>query len=472
MNKPRRRRLKHLWPSFRYRLSEARWAGALLCRWQPPRIRSRIEQNVWYLYVDMVWAAIFMAVMAFNATYALRLGASNTMIGWLSSLPALFAMVVLMPAARLLERRSDRGPWIRWSLLLGRGLFFLVAFVPWVFPERAAEVMIFILIMRALPMNVFSAGFNPMLADIVPARDRARVFANRNIIHSSTLAVCTFLLGKWLDAAYKIPWARFPVNFQVMYLIGGVAALLSTYAVSRVRIPETKVVARSSRPAERGEGKSGTLKRVTTTLAEVGAHAAKQQSFVRIVINTLIFNIGAWLVMPLYVIFFVKQLQASDGWIGLNSTLAQVGGIAGHLIWRRVIRRFGNGRTLLIAIPMAASYAFLVALFPDLTLILIWGVLINLVNPGVNLSHFNILIEQCPPERRASYMAFFSTVMNAGAFIAPMIGVALAEVIDIRWVLLIGGAIRLGGAMMFHVWRVREDAEGDEGDLWGKGPFL
>ena len=462
MSKLRHHRVKHLWSSFRYRLSEARWASTLL-RWQPPRIRSRVERNVWYLYVDMVWAAIFMAVMAFNATYALRLGASNTMIGWLSSLPALIAMVILMPAARLLESKSDRGPWLRGSLLIGRGLFLLIAFVPWIAPEHAAEIIIAILIIRALPMNVFSAGFNPMLADIVPARDRARVFANRNIIHSATVALCTLLLGKWLDAAYSIPWAGFPVNFQVMYFVGGVAALLSTYCISRVRIPATEVVGRPPRPEKDAE-KPGVIASVTTTLTEVWARAGKHQNFVRIVINTLVFNFGAWLVMPLYIIFFVKQLQATDGWIGLNSTLAQVGGIAGHLIWRRVIHRYGNGRTLRLAVPMAASYAFLVALFPDLTLILIWGVLINLVNPGVNLSHFNLLVEQCPPGRRASYMAFFSSVMNVGAFVAPMLGVALAEIVDIRWVLLVGGAIRLGGALMFHLWRIGDSVDPSAGE--------
>ena len=33
-------------------------------------------------------------------------------------------------------------------------------------------------------------------------------------------------------------------------------------------------------------------------------------------------------------------------------------------------------------------------------------------------------------------------------------GVALVDVIDIRWVLIIGGVIRLFGASMFHIWKV------------------
>jgi MFS family permease len=179
------------------------------------------------------------------------------------------------------------------------------------------------------------------------------------------------------------------------------------------------------------------------------------QGFVRIVINSFVFNGGAWLVGPLYMILFVNQLGASDSWIGLNTTLAHIGVIGGNLIWRRLMDRWGADRALRSAVPLAAGYAFLVALFPNLTWILLWGVLINLVNPGVNLSHTSTLYELCPPERRASYLAIYATVANVGAFLAPLAGVALSSVMDIRWVLLIGGAIRLAGAGLFQIYRVR-----------------
>ena len=90
--------------------------------------------------------------------------------------------------------------------------------------------------------------------------------------------------------------------------------------------------------------------------------AHENRDFVRIVVNTLVFNLGAWLVMSLYTIFFVKELQATDGWIGLNTTLANIGVIAGHIIWQRVIRKRGYEKSLLVAIIPSASYAFLVAL--------------------------------------------------------------------------------------------------------------
>jgi MFS family permease len=187
--------------------------------------------------------------------------------------------------------------------------------------------------------------------------------------------------------------------------------------------------------------------------------ASERRDFVRITLNTLVFNLGAWLVGPLYIIFFVRQLEASDSWIGLNTTLANLGVIAGYALWRRWVNKLGDGRSLRLTVPLSASYAFLVAFFPNLTLILVWGILINLINPGVNLSHTNVFYSLCPADRRASYMAVYSTLMNVGAFICPMIGVAMSEVMDIRWVLLIGGVVRLLGGLMFYVWPVEKALE-------------
>jgi MFS family permease len=413
--------------------------------------RTEAERNIWYLYIEVFWAGIFLAALAFNATYALRLGATNTQIGWLSSIPALLAMVVLVPAARFLETKSDRAPWLTWSLIVGRALFVGAALAPWVLPRFAAQAVVAVLILRAIPMQFYSAGFTPMLADVIPPRDRALVLANRSIISSATVAVCTYLFGQWMDLATRLPWAGFPFNYQLVYILGAIAGVMSGYFVSRVRPPKTQVIRR-----ERPEFKAARLREIQETFQTL---VRRNRAFVRIVINTFIFNLGAWMVGPLYMIFFIRQLNASDGWVGLNTTLANIGVISGNLLWRRIVDRKGAGWSLRAAVPLAASYAFLVSFFPNLNLILLFGVLINLVNPGVNLSHGNILYTLTPKERRASYMALYATISNVGAFIAPMIGVALSEAIDIRWILLGGGALRLIGAGMFHVFSIEPKEE-------------
>jgi MFS family permease len=239
-------------------------------------------------------------------------------------------------------------------------------------------------------------------------------------------------------------WAAFPLNYQLVYVGGFVGAIVSSAYLLRIKVPESKVLPRVERSARR-----------IPLLVQIRTAMAGNQDFVRIIANTLVFDMGAWLVGPLYIIYFVRELGASDGWIGLNSTLANIGVIAGYALWRRWIRKLGYSRTLLITVPLAASYAFLVSAFPNLTAILIWGIWINLVNPGVNLSHFNILLKLCPDDRRASYIAFYATLLNVGAFIGPMIGVALSDWMGIRLVLVLGGVIRLSGALLFYLFPIK-----------------
>jgi len=422
------------------RIRSIRWSRLL----RRPPLHSQVERNIWYLYVEVFWAAILSAAASFNAAFAVRLGASNQMIGWLSSIPSLIAVLLLIPTARFLETKSRRAPWLWSSLFLARLGYLALALLPWVIKSYQAEAVVWLLIAITVPSTFFSAGFNPLLADVIPERDRARVFANRNIIVSATVAVLTFAAGRWLEGASALHWAVFPANYQVMYLVGFVGAAASSLVLLRIRVPESVVIDRRRR-----------VKVGRPSMAAIKTMLAENRDFVRITLNTLLFDMGAWLVGPLYILFFVRELGASDGWIGLNNTLANLGVIAGYALWRRLLRKWGYGRTLLISVPLAASYAFLVALFPDMSLILVWGVLINLINPGVSLSHFNILLKMTPDDRRASYIAIYSSIMNVGAFVGPAVGVALAGLWGIRTVLIVGGVIRLLGAGLFYLFRVQ-----------------
>lgn len=428
----------------RIRQRQTRWSQALHTILRGPATIDPTERNIWYLYVEVVWAGMFGAVISFNAAFAVRLGASNTLIGWLTSLPALIAVLLLIPSARLLESKAQRAPWVFGSLLITRLGYGLVAILPWLIHSRRAEALVWLLIAISIPSTFFSAGWSPLLADVIPERERTRVISQRMILYSAPIALLTFLGGRWLDRSQALHWAIFPLNYQILYLVGFAGAMISIYYVYRIKLPINQVIPR--RP------QSGPTKPL---VAEVKTMFAANRDFSAIVLNTLVFDAGAWLVAPLYIIFFVRELGASDGWIGLNATLANIAAIAGYAFWRRAMRRLGYSRALLLSAPLGICYAFLVALFPNLTLILAWGVLINVIAPGITLSHFNILLKITPDDRRASYIATFSTIMNAGAFVLPMLGVALAGAWGIRTVLLIGGGIRLLGAVLFHINRIK-----------------
>ena len=408
-----------------------------------PPAEHTTERNLWCLCVEVAWAGVLAAAASFNAAFAVRLGASSAWIGYLTSAPALVAVIMYIPSALVLERQARRLPWILGSLALVRLGYGFIVVLPSLLAAQRAEMLVITLIAISVPQTLFSAGWNPMLADVIPQRERTRIIAWRTMLHSTTVASLTLLAGWWLDASARWPWAAFPRNYQLVYALGFVGAVISTLYVGTLRLPPAQVTPRSE-----AKGSKSLVDEVVTMFRT-------QREYRAMVVNTLVLDSGAWLAAPLYIIFFVRELGAGDGWVGLNTTLANVAVIVGYMLWRRAMRRLGYSLGLLVSAPLAASYAFLVALVPNLGLILVWGVLINLINPGLSLSHFNILLQVCPEARRPTYLATFSTVMNLGAFLLPMVGVALAGVWGIRNTLLLAGSLRLLGAMLFHMNRVR-----------------
>jgi len=399
------------------------------------------ERNIYFLYLEVVFAGFLAAAGSFNGAYVLRLGGSNALVGLMSSLPALVAILLYIPAARILERRTHYLPWVVGSLFLARLGYVAVALLPSVSRHLVAELTVAILVAINIPSVFFSTGWNPLLSDVVPPRSRATVLAWRSILSSATIAPLIFIAGRWLDSA------PFPSNYQWMYALGWLASGgLGVYLVSRIRVPPQ--VQRT--PIDKTRREKGTW------LDALRLAATENRGFFRIVVNTLLFNLGAWMVGPLYMIFYVRQLGATDGWVGLLGTLAHVGVIAGYWLWRRIIRRIGESRALLIAAPLVFIHPLLVALVPNLTFILFVELLINIIAAGVNLSHGVIFLELLPEGRKHTSTAVYSMIMNIGAFVCPLIGVALADRIGIVPMLLIGAAMRLGGGLLFYLFPVRE----------------
>lgn len=394
--------------------------------------RQTTERNLRFLVIEIFWAAIFNGCLAFNAAYIIRLGGSNLLVSLLTSGAALVNAVAALPFAAFMERRARRRPWMIWSIGVMRLGHIGLICIPWLISGAyQAEAVVILLIALNVPIALFNAGFLPMLADVIPLPRRAKVFSARNITLGATIAICTLIFGQWLD---RVP---FPLNYQLLFALGVVAATLSTVSLARITIPDSRVSPATTRqPLNR---------------ALVRQVWREQRPFVNITLNTLVFNIAFWMAVPLQPIYFVRVLHASDGWLGLWAALVSAGTIGGNILWSRLIDRHGFGWSLLRAAVFSGVYYLLIALFPNLTLILVFGLLAGLISPGIDLSHFNLLLEVTPEERRATYLGLFVTVMNIGFFVAPLAIAPLSALIGEQHLVLALGAMRLLGALLFIV---------------------
>jgi MFS family permease len=418
----------------------------VLRRWPATLFRLTLatvdDRNAWNLVVEVFWASMLGSIASFNAAFALRLGASSSNIGLLSSVPALLAALVSIPAGRFLEKRGGRKGWVLGSLLLHRAGYLLVALVPFL-PSgwlNQGTALVFLLVAMSPSVHFFGVGFSSMLADVVPERRRAAVFATRNIVSVATSSVGLFLVGQVLSRL------AFPVNYQMMYAAGFVASMVSLAFLVKVRVPDAPV-------ATTGDNAPLSLKRQWRWLRQL---PNTQRTFVRFVTNTLVYSLGAWAAGPLYILFYVRELGASDAWLGSLGTVANVSAVIGYAGWRRIIEHWGEGATLRRVAVGAGLFPLLVGLLRSLTAILFAVGLDGLIVTGVNLSHFSLYLRACPVERRPLFIGLYTTVMNIGAFVAPLVGVAVADQIGLAPTLIACGILRVLGGLAFRLWPIQE----------------
>lgn len=443
-------RLKHrlAWAMFPVRVRGVKvvpsilWGSARRLWRQVFRRRETVEeQNNRNLYLDVTWFGVLSGITStFVSVFAIRLGASNTLVGLLVSLPALINIFWLIPSARIIERQRRRLPIILLAGFLQRVGYLLVALMPFVLRTHRPEALVALVALITLPTATLSVAFTSLIAEVVPIGKRAQVVSTRNMLVSIISTVTMLISGKLLDL---LP---FPLNYQLLFGAGFAASLVSLYYVSRIKIADASVA--ESRPRH----KTPLVTRLRRSLKQI----ANQRDFVRFSASAFVFQWGLYLPSALYAIYRVRNLGASDTWIGLLSMTQSAVTIVTYLYWGKVASRKGNRRVLLISSLGVVLYPVLTGLSPRVELLLLPSIIAGIFGAGFNLSFFNTLLEVCPQERRPSFVALNTTVINVAAFLAPLLGISLANFLDIRIALFIAGGVRLLGVGLFYQLIVRK----------------
>jgi MFS family permease len=274
-------------------------------------------------------------------------------------------------------------------------------------------------------------GWIPLLAEVVPEIKRASVFAARNIFANVTNSGATLLFGIWLGLV------DFPVNFSIMYITGWVMSMISCYYIWKMDIPDSPTADPALHHSRSFQ------QRIKSLYTSFQTH----KPFTQIIINTFLHGFGLWAASPLYVLRYLRELNASDSWIGYLGTITSVSAIVGMTFWRWFMPKIGEKTTLKITILMVGIYPILVGILPVLTPIFFAAILNGIVSAGVNL----ILLKTTPEKNRPEYTAIYITFMNIGAFLFPLIGVSISELVGLSTTLISCGILSIFGSSSF-IW--------------------
>jgi len=412
---------KITWLSYRIR----RWWRR---KWRPKRTVE--EQNIWNFYLDIAWFGVLNGVAnTFTRVFAIHLGASNTMVGLLTSAPALVNILWLTPAARIVEGQRSRMPLVLLAGFLQRLSYLFIALMPSVIHSHRPEALVVLVALTTIPSALSSLAFTSLLADTIPSRRRGEVVSIRHFLSGISSAITVLIGGKLLDL---VP---FPLNYQSLFFIGFLASLISLRYVSRIQAPQA-IAAPKAPPS--------------LSPAELWRLANDNRNFARFAFSSFVFHWGLFLPAALYPIYWVKHLHASDSWIGLMATFSNATTVLAYLLWGRVAARRGNRPILFVSTLGLVLYPVLTGLSPSVEPLLLVAIIGGAFTAGVNLTLYSTLLEVCPRERRPTFIALYTVLINVAGFLGPMLGTCLADHLDIVKALFIAGALRLLGSLLFY----------------------
>lgn len=420
---------------------------------------QKLQQNLRHLNYDILGFGILTgSTMAFIAVYASRLGASAFQVGLLTAGPAAVNLLLSMPIGKWLEGRAlIRASWI--SALLQRLPLFLLVPLPLLFyPSLQLWIIILLALLMSIPGTVLTIAFNAMFADVIPAERRAEAVGRRNAIVALSICTTTLLSGVLLDQI------DYPYNYQVVYAIGAVGALFSTYHLILVQPSEGQLEKRFRRPFQHFS--LPILIRNGLHLRQVvGSRllsSSKGKSLVRWDLITspfglfmfayLAFYTVQYIPIPLFPLYFVNELHLTDGQISLSNALFYGTMLVASLQLKWLGLRLGHRKILVISGLLFLIYPLLIALAHDATLVYVAAFIQGMVWGMMSAALVNRLMERTPADDRPAHMALHNVMLNMGILAGSLLGPSMIAWMSIQDALFVSAGLRLLGGLVLFFW--------------------
>jgi Na+/melibiose symporter-like transporter len=245
--------------------------------------------------------------------------------------------------------------------------------------------------------------------------------------------VTALFVGQFLD---RLP---FPLNYQIMFIALSIGGLISFTFSSRLRL----------RPIQKTDAMQG--KNINEQVREYFTLILSEKPFVTFVLHRFVFLTGAALAAPIFPIYFVRVLNASDSWIAAINTASTAILIIGYFFWTNQSRKRGSMMVLLATTFGTSLYPILTGLTSVIWLIPLYAGISGIFQAGLNLVFFDELMQRVPVEYSATFIAAAQSIQYLSAIIAPLVGTWLAEIYGFNVVLILSGVVSLFGFALFAI---------------------
>lgn len=392
-------------------------------------IQKRNFRNV---QIDAIGVGLASAAGPFLPVFLTLSNATDLQVGLLTTMPGITGLFLALIVGRFLQTRRKVVPWFSTARLVVLSCYALTGLVPFFVPQKYVVTSILIIwAFATIPQTVVAIAFSVVMNAVAGPQGRYALMSRRWSTLGLTSAITVALVGQILDRVI------FPLNYQLVFLGLSVGGLISYYFSSHINLPDSEI------PSQLIGGLS---KKGIQTYARL---IRNEPAFVSFALKRFVVLSGIALAAPLFPLYFVKVVHASNSWIGFISTSQTVVMLFGYFLWTRLSRRNGSRFVLLCTTLGVSLYPALTAMTTSEQAIALFAGIAGIFQAGLDLVFFDELMRTVPIEYSATFVSLAQSMQHLSTIASPLIGIYLAGQIGLGGALLVGAGLRFTGFVLF-----------------------
>ncbi len=398
----------------------------------PDGATPKQKKNFLNVQVDGVGVGFATSASPFLPVFLTRLGATNAQVGLLTAMPGLTGLLLAIFIGRFLQSRRQIVPWFSAGRLLVISSYAMTGVITFLVPpDMAVYAVLAIWALATLPQVVVNVSFSVVMNAVAGPEHRYELMSRRWTILGLTSAVTVAVVGQVLEVI------AFPVNYQLVFIGLSLGGLVSYYFSSHIELPDAEPV-----PTIPGLSWRQRLQGYSELIGN-------ERPFVSFMTKRFVYMSGVALGAPLFPLYFVRQLNATDAWIGVLNTVQTAILLLGYALWTRVSKSHGSRIVLLWTVFGIALYPALTAMTDRMDVVVVYAGLAGIFQAGLDLVFFDELMKTVPPAYSATFVSLAQSLQNMATVASPLLGAWLADQIGLSGALLVSAGLRMVGFLLF-----------------------
>ncbi len=421
------------------------------------RLQTARGMRMWNVngMLESVHSAITTGV--YTTGYALHLGASSAMIGFISA--SISIGQLLQAFSPLLIERLQRRKTLCLSANAVSSSLWLPIVIPFLFFEgyQVLALMGCIALAKAT-MSLVSPARQSWLTDLVPDEMRGRFVARQRSLTASAGLITSVCAGFFLST-YAAGEAQ--EGFTTLFIVAVVFSGFGVWAWSRIPEPQKS----------RGEHvPSNQLLRLPFQ------HGPFRRLMFLVSGRLLIAQIAA----PFFTVYMLRTLEVSYAQIAIYSAIQTIATIIMNPFWGYLADKYGYKPVMsltavgLALFPLGWGFVTLENYWIMVPLVQVWG---GSMSAGWGTARFNLIVKTAPAVNRSAFLGCYSAVSRGCAACGAVLGGIAADLCTsipavsffgytfagLQYLFLANGALRI--AYMGLLARVTSDSQVSSRDV-------